>query len=242
VKLTKSPQGQALLGWLMGVYLRLMLHTIRWRRIGLDAVEPALAADQGMIGLIWHGRIPISLGSAPQWWRKRTAIIISPSADGEITAKAMGLSGYHAIRGSSAKKGDSAKARAVVAAFRESLDWVAGGGALVISPDGPRGPNEVIAPGAVQIARRTGCPVFLMGAAVSPHILLRKSWDKAMLGLPFGRGVMIWVGPLYAPPDADDAGVQALVADWSAKLSAATREAETMVLGRALIPSPGDET
>ena len=233
MKLAKNPEVQKLLGWAMGAYLRAMLHTLRWRHVDRGCVEPALASGQGLIGLIWHGRIPISLGSAPVWWRKRTAIIISPSADGEITAHAMGMNGFAAIRGSSAKKGDSAKARAVVAAFRESVNWVAGGGALVISPDGPRGPNEIIAEGPVQIAKRTGAPVFLMGAAARPCLRLDKSWDKVMLGLPGGRACMVWVGPLHAPADADDATVAALVADWSQKLSAATRRAEAILDGRA---------
>lgn len=228
MKLSKSPRAQAILGRVMGGYLRLMLRTIRWKHENLACVEPALAGDGGMVGLIWHGRIPISLGTAPQWWRKRTAIMISPSGDGEITARAMAHNGFHAIRGSSAKKGDAAKARAVVAAFRESVSWVSGGGALVISPDGPRGPNEIIAPGAIQIARRTGAPVFLMGAACRPSIRL-DSWDKVMLGVPFGRGVVVWDGPLHVPAEIDDAGVARLVADWSARLSAATRQAERLV-------------
>ena len=78
------------------------------------------------------------------------------------------MSGFPAIRVSSAKKGDTAKMRQAVAAIREATNWVAGGGALVVTPDGPRGPNEIIAPGALQIAKRSGQPVFLMGIAASP--------------------------------------------------------------------------
>lgn len=228
MKLSKSPRAQAVLGRIMAAYLRLLLRTIRWKHENLACVEPLLSGDQGGVGLIWHGRIPISLATAPQWWRKRTAIMVSPSGDGEITARALGHNGFHTIRGSSAKKGDAAKARAVVAAFRESVSWVAEGGVLIISPDGPRGPNEIIAPGAIQIARRTGAPVYLMGAACRPSIRL-DSWDKVMLGLPFGRGSVVWEGPLHVPPDADGEAIEALIADWSARLSAATRQAERLV-------------
>ena len=41
-----------------------------------------------------------------------------------------------------------------------------------ITPDGPRGPNEVIAPGALQIAKRTGAPIYLMGVAAAPALHL----------------------------------------------------------------------
>jgi lysophospholipid acyltransferase (LPLAT)-like uncharacterized protein len=153
---------------------------------------------------------------------------VSPSSDGQFIATALEMAGFPAIRVSSAKKGDSAKARAAVAAIREAVTWVSEGGALVITPDGPRGPNEIIAQGAAQIAKRSGQPVFLMGIAANPA-MQADTWDKVMFALPFGRGSVVWEGPLYVPADADADTVQALLADWSARLSAATRRAEALV-------------
>jgi hypothetical protein len=220
---------QAFLGWVLGTYLRIVLRTVRWTHENLDCVEPALAGKSGAIGLFWHGRIPLCLATAPQWWRKNTRAFVSPSSDGEFIAQALAMSGFPAIRISSAKKGDSAKARQAVAAIREAVGWVSEGGALIVTPDGPRGPNEVIAPGALQIARRSGQPVFLMGIAANPAMQLQGTWDRVMFAAPFGRGAVVWEGPLYVPADADDAMIQALVADWSGRLSAVTRRAETLV-------------
>ncbi|MDB5423109.1 MAG: hypothetical protein JWQ29_525 [Phenylobacterium sp.] len=230
-KLLRSDAVQALLGWVLGGYLRLILTTVRWRHENLDCVEPVLAGESGAIALFWHGRIPLCLATAPQWWRKRTRAFVSPSADGEFIARALAMAGFPAIRVSSAKKGDAAKARQAVAAIREAVSWVAEGGALVVTPDGPRGPNELIAPGALQIARRSGQPVFLMGIAANPAFQA-ETWDEVMFALPFGRGAVVWEGPLQVPPDADEAVIAHLVADWSARLSAATRRAE-MLVGRA---------
>ena len=42
-------------------------------------------------------------------------------------------------------------------------------------------------------------------------------------------GAVVWDGPFYAPAEADEAQVAALCADWSARLSAATRKAEVLV-------------
>ncbi|MET0293816.1 MAG: DUF374 domain-containing protein, partial [Phenylobacterium sp.] len=162
-RLLRAAAVQAFLGWVLAAYLRLVLRTVRWRHENLACVEPVLAGEGGALALFWHGRIPLCLAIAPQWWRKRTKAMISPSADGEFIAQALARSGFPAIRVSSAKPGDTAKARAALAGFREAMTWVSGGGALVITPDGPRGPGEVIAAGAVQIAKRTGAPVFLMG-------------------------------------------------------------------------------
>ena len=224
----RSQAVQTLLGWVLGAYLRLVLETVRWRHENLECVEPVLAGDDGAIALFWHGRIPLCLATAPQWWRKRTRAFVSPSADGEFIAQALAMAGFPAIRVSSAKKGDAAKARQAVGAIREAVSWVADGGALVVTPDGPRGPTEVIAAGALQIARRSGQPVFLMGIAANPAWQM-KTWDQVMFAAPFGRGAVVWDGPLRVAADADDAAVAELVSAWSARLSAATRRAEALV-------------
>jgi lysophospholipid acyltransferase (LPLAT)-like uncharacterized protein len=236
----RSDGVQGFLGWVLGTYLRLVLRTVRWRHENLACVEPVLADDRtGAIALFWHGRIPLCLATAPQWWRKRTRCLVSPSADGEFIARALDMAGFPAIRVSSAKKGDAAKARQAVAAIRESTAWVKDGGALVVTPDGPRGPNEVIAAGSLQIARRSGQPVFLMGIAANPAWQLASTWDKVMFAAPFGRGAVVWEGPFHVPGDADDAVIAGLIADWSARLSAATRRAEALVGRPHIDPLPG---
>jgi lysophospholipid acyltransferase (LPLAT)-like uncharacterized protein len=236
----RSDGVQGFLGWVLGTYLRLVLRTVRWRHENLACVEPVLADDAtGAIALFWHGRIPLCLATAPQWWRKRTRCLVSPSADGEFIARALDMSGFPAIRVSSAKKGDATKARQAVAAIREATTWVKDGGALVVTPDGPRGPNEVIAAGSLQIARRSGQPVFLMGIAANPAWQLADTWDKVMFAAPFGRGAVVWEGPLHVPADADEAVIAGLIADWSARLSAATRRAEALVGRPHIDPLPG---
>ena len=115
-----------------------------------------------------------------------------------------------------------------MAGFREALNFVGGGGALIITPDGPRGPNEVIASGALQIAKRTAAPVFLMGMAANPALRL-DTWDQVMLPTPFGRGVVVWEGPLHVPPGAGEAEIAALGArlrPWSAPRPPSRRRPE----------------
>ncbi|WP_304186186.1 lysophospholipid acyltransferase family protein [Phenylobacterium aquaticum] len=232
-KFLRSPAVQAFLGLMLAGYLILIRRTTRWTHVGLEKVEPTLNSDQGAIGLFWHGRIPLCLGIGQVWWKKpKLRCLVSPSSDGEFIAQALARARFPAIRASSAKKGDSAKARAVVAAFREAMTWVSDGGVLIVTPDGPRGPNEVIASGSLQIAKRTGAPVFLMGLAAAPSIQL-DTWDKVMFARPFGRGATVWEGPFHVPRDADDAQIESLIAEWSALLSDATRRAEKLVARRA---------
>ena len=225
-KLLRNPAVQGFLGWVLAGYLMLIRRTTRWRHEGLEKLEPMLTSDQGAIGLFWHGRIPICLGMAEVWWRKeKRRCLVSPSADGEFIALALEHARYPAIRMSSAKKGDSAKARQAVAGLREAINWVSDGGILIVTPDGPRGPNEEIAAGSLQIARRSGAPVFLTGLAVSPAIQL-DTWDKVMIAAPFGRGATVWEGPFHVPADVDDATI---LAEWSQIMQAATRRAESLV-------------
>ncbi|MFN3511716.1 MAG: lysophospholipid acyltransferase family protein [Phenylobacterium sp.] len=232
-KLIRRPWVQAFLSWILWLVLVVTRRTVRWRHEGLECMEPVLKDDVPAIALFWHGRIPLALGLAQIWWRRnKLRCMVSPSADGEFIAQALERARFPAIRVSSAKQGDSAKARAAVAAIREAVTWVKGGGVFVITPDGPRGPNEVVAPGALQIARRTGAPVYLMGVGVSPAIQL-DTWDRVTFAWPFGRGATVWEGPLHVPPDADDAVIEALIADWSARLTAVTRQADALAAGRA---------
>lgn len=226
--LLRSDAVQGGLGWLLGAYLWVILRTVRWRHENLACVEPVLAGQGGAVALFWHGRIPLCLATAPQWWRKPTRAFVSPSADGEFIARALAMARFPAIRISSAKKGDAAKARQAVAAIREAVAWVAKGGALVVTPDGPRGPNEVIAPGALQIARRSGQPIYLMGIAAHPAVQL-DTWDKVMFALPFGRGAVVWDGPHHVAADATEGDLAEQVLELSARLSAATRRAEALV-------------
>ena len=84
--------------------------------------------------------------------------------------------------------------------------------------------------GPIVLARRAGTRVFLAGIAARPVITL-KNWDRTRLPLPFSRGVAIIEGPLYAPADADRGEMEALRADWQARLIALDARAETLLDG-----------
>ena len=227
--LLRNPGVQTFLSWVLWLHLVVTLKSRRWTHDNVECVEPVLTNGKPAIGLFWHGGIPLCLGLAPIWWRRdKVRCMVSPSADGEFIAQALSRAGFPAIRTSSAKKGDSGKARAAVAAIREAINWVNEGGVLIVTPDGPRGPAEVIAAGSLQIARKTGAPIDLMGLAVSPAIVL-DTWDKVTFAWPFGRGATAWDGPFYVPADADEATIAALIEDLSAKLTATTRRAEALV-------------
>jgi hypothetical protein len=231
-KLLRSDTVQEFLGWLSWLYLELVIRTIRWQRIGEEPDGPlgqVLRGPGGMIGCFWHGNIALSItAKVAVIEHKLTRILISLSPDGEFIARSMVRHNMPPIRGSSTKKKDKGKAKGGAAAFRESLDLLAEGGILVVTPDGPRGPAEQMAPGTVRIARRAQVPVFLLGLAARP-VLRLKSWDRTKLPGLFGRGCIIWDGPHLCPAGASDEEMDRLAVEWAAAMTAACARAEAML-------------
>ena len=224
--LLRSGPVQALLALILGGYLWLVLRTVRWRIVNRHAGDALVADPQGFIVCLWHGRIAAAVGAQPLCRPARqTRLIISLSEDGEFIARAMEMLDLPAFRGSSRKTKDPRRRHSGGAAYRQSLDWVRRGGVLIMTPDGPRGPNEQMAEGALRMASRTGAPVILMGLATTPALRL-KTWDRMELPVPFGRGAIAFDGPLFAPTGLDGEAMEALRRAWSARLTAANATAE----------------
>ena len=224
--LLRSGPVQALLALILGGYLWLVLRTVRWSIVDRAAADALLADPRGFIVCLWHGRIAASIGAQPLCRPLRpTRLIISLSEDGDFIARAMALMDLPAFRGSSRKTLDPRRRHSGGAVYRQSLEWVREGGVLILTPDGPRGPAEQMAEGAVRMAARTGAPVILMGLATTPALRL-KTWDRMELPLPFGRGVIAFDGPLHAPQGLSGAAMTALRRDWSGRLTAANATAE----------------
>ena len=220
--LLRSGPVQSLLALLLGGYLWLVLHTIRWKIHNRPPADALLADPAGFLVCFWHSQIAAAIGAQPLCRPLRaTRLIISLSPDGEFIAKAMQMMDLPAFRGSSRKTRDPRRARSGSTVYRQSLDWVQDGGILIMTPDGPRGPARQMAEGAVRMAVRTSAPVILMGLCARPALRL-KTWDRMELPLPFGRGAIVFDGPLHAPADADGVNISALRREWAERLSLAT--------------------
>ena len=217
----RSPAVQRLAAALLAAYLRLALRTIRWRWINREAAEGVWRGGGGALVCFWHSRLAMGPAVWPAGEAQEPRILVSLSPDGEFIARAMERLGFPAIRGSAGKKTDPAKAKGGAAAFRDVVRWIRGGGGVAVTPDGPRGPAEVMGEGAPMLARVSGAPTLLVGMACRPAIRLN-SWDRAMLPLPFGRGVIAFDGPL-PPPEGDPAEAGRA---WTTRLSAVTAQAD----------------
>jgi lysophospholipid acyltransferase (LPLAT)-like uncharacterized protein len=155
--------------------IRLLAVTWRVREVNGTVYRTALADGQRVIYAFWHGELLALL-----WHHRREpiAVVISEHRDGEIIARICERFGYATVRGSSSR-GASRALIGLVRAVESGLNGA-------VTPDGPRGPAHVFAPGAAIAAQRTGAPIIPVRVRASRAWRLR-SWDRFLIPKPFAR-------------------------------------------------------
>jgi len=155
------------------------------------AVEPLWQAGAPVIYAVWHGQIlllPLLYG------RRAVCVLASRSRDGEMLTRYIGRFGIEAVRGSSSRGG--------AAALRHLARWLKRGHEVVIVPDGPRGPAEVVKPGIVGLARLSGAAIVPVAVGASSEWRLG-SWDGFRIPRPFARCVARFGEPIHVPRVVD---------------------------------------
>jgi lysophospholipid acyltransferase (LPLAT)-like uncharacterized protein len=164
-------------------FLNVLARTWRIRVVNGEALRKLRASELPFIFALWHGHL------LPLLWHHRdegVRVLISEHRDGEIVARAAESLGYGLIRGSTTRGAD----RALISLVRE----LQAGHEVAITPDGPKGPAEKFAPGALIAAQRSGSFILPVAASASRSWRL-KSWDRFMIPKPFAR-----VTVAYGPP------------------------------------------
>ena len=178
------------------IAVRALAATLRIRQEE-TAVAPLWAARAPVIYAVWHGRIlllPYLYG------RRGLHALASRSRDGELVARWIRRFGLAPVRGSSTRGGGEAL-RVLTRALRD-------GGEVVVVPDGPRGPREVLKPGVIALARLSGVPIVPAAVGASREWRLR-SWDEFRIPRPFARCVVRFGEPIHVSRGADRAGEEA---------------------------------
>ena len=205
-RLSRIRAVQEVVGFLVARYLGLVRRTNRF------VMEPADAYDRigpmmPVIAAMWHGQhFMIHFAKRPQ---DRAASLVSRSADGELNAVALRYLGVRAIRGSGerGRRVQNRRGRGGAAALRGMLRALADGEMVVLTADVPK-VSRVCGRGIVTLAQLSGRPIVPVAVVTSRRMDFR-SWDRASLGLPFGRGAMVLGEPIQVPRDADEAALEA---------------------------------
>lgn len=185
--------------WFTGTFGAYLIHslicllyrTMRVSFVGHDHYRSLVESEHGVIGIFWHGRMLMMPFLYPG---RNISILISAHRDGEIIANVMKRFNFGLVRGSS-KKGGSA-------ALREMLKLLKNGSDLGFTPDGPKGPAEIVKPGVAEVARLSG--KYIIPTTFSASSCIRAtSWDRFMIPLPFSR-VVLYAGTPVRYEEGED--------------------------------------
>jgi len=193
--------------WLIHTVLAL---TIRWEHIGNRYVP---GQGQRFLLSMWHAlalMIPYAFRGCYCY------ALVSEHRDGGFIADAINLLGVRTLRGSKTRGGTRAMLQMIRKAKTE-------GCSLAITPDGPRGPREVVKEGTAQLAMKTGLPVLPICYA-SKSCWRAGSWDRFYIPKPFSRGVFVYGTYLWV---TEDESLASAVARIQTAMDEVQRQADT---------------
>jgi lysophospholipid acyltransferase (LPLAT)-like uncharacterized protein len=206
----RFPVPPALVRWGATPLVKALSRSWRFTTHRADRWEPIVARGDAYIFLLWHEAI------VPLLWFHRhrgIAIIVSQGREGRYVGDYASGLGYRILSGSSSRGGP----RALLGAVRV----LAEGGAVAITPDGPKGPRREVKPGVVQAARRSGAWIIPLHATAHPAWRVG-SWDRLAIPKPRARVTVGFGEPFRLTEPVQ--GIEADIARSEAAL--ATLEAE----------------
>jgi len=180
--------------WLVPRLIRLvylfLVNTTRWQVVG----TPFSRADpQRYLYTFWHARLLMMPRISIGVWHGY--MLISSHRDGGFIADTLHLMGLETVRGSTTRGGARAMLKMLRAVRDENRH-------LAITPDGPKGPREVVQKGTIQLAMKAGLPVVPVCYATKRHWRIN-SWDRFYIPQPFSKGVFVMGDPVVLADDED---------------------------------------
>lgn len=208
---------RALGGWILATFgpwlVRLLAASWRVHRGGPGAAT--FDGDGPFVVAMWHGGMLALMPLRGHRGRGLT-VLVSPSDDGGLATLALRHFGYRIVRGSLGRGG--------AAALRALRGELAAGGQLVLTPDGPRGPQHSVNSGVAWLARASGAPIVPLSVTADRAWRLR-SWDQFLIPRPFARVRVHYGQALHLEPGADDTLLEQLGTQLRASLLAGESEA-----------------
>ena len=167
--------------------------TTRKVLVNWDILETLRRQGQPYLLGFWHNNIPLLIYMLRN---QRPQAIISRSGDGEDINWVVRAFGWRTgLRGSATSGG--------MGAFRQALRLLSRGEAVVVTPDGPRGPRYVVQPGISALARKKGVPIVPICYS-APKCWELRSWDRTKIPKPFSK-VTVWVdNPIWLQGEPGD--------------------------------------
>jgi lysophospholipid acyltransferase (LPLAT)-like uncharacterized protein len=226
-KIRTSDGFRRALGRLVAAYLKFVWKTQR------VTVEPADLYDwidpkMPVIFTFWHGQHFLT-PFVPKSHHK-AKVMISRSYDADVNAIAAETLGVGTIRGSGSHRKNFHE-KGGVAATRQMIETLEQGINVAMTADVPKISRRA-GLGVVSIAKHSGRPIYPGAIATSNRIIMKRSWDKSSLHLPFGRAALVVGEPILVSQDADNEALELARKKVEQELNRVTARAEALV-GRA---------
>jgi lysophospholipid acyltransferase (LPLAT)-like uncharacterized protein len=214
-----TPAGLKLAEWLGWSLIRGICLTNRMDVLGMENVKTVQDLKKPVILALWHGRhfLPLDKFRRMHYERKEICVMASRSRDGEILARILNRLGLEVVRGSSSRGGAQS--------FLELKHYMDRGYDAVIAVDGPRGPREVVKPGVLLLAQKTGYPIVPLSSSATRCKIIA-SWDRYLVPYPFSKGVTIVGKPMFVPPEAERDDLEKYKLSLENQLKDLTRQAD----------------
>ena len=223
--LTRTGWFQRAAGFTAAEFLRLVWLTNRFK---LDPPELYQRAepDMPLIVAFWHGQHFMMPFLRRNY---RASVLISRHHDGEINAIAAERLKVGTLRGSGSHGNDFHR-KGGVGAFKGMLRALEDGINVALTADVPKVARQA-GLGIIMLARESGRPILPVAIATS-RFKRMNNWDRSVIHLPFGRGVIASGDTIHVPQDASEAEMDRLRAQLQERLNEVTRRAYRFV-GRA---------
>jgi lysophospholipid acyltransferase (LPLAT)-like uncharacterized protein len=220
----RSRWAQETIGFLLATYLSFVQRTNRFATVPAD-VDAFIKDEMPLIAAMWHGQHIMMPFARPETMA-RLAVLISRHEDAGAQALAAERLGITPVRGSGGPA-DRAYYKGGAPAMRELIRQLEAGVSVAMTADVPKR-ARVAGLGIVALAKLSGRPIVPTAVATSRRIQFH-TWDKATLGLPFGRAAVVAGDFIRVRPDADDAEMEAARLEVERGLDEAHRQAYAMV-------------
>lgn len=185
-----------------------------------------IKAELPVIVAMWHGQHFMIHYAWPPG--AKVAALISRHRDAELNAMVLHRFGVKAIRGSGGRA-EKARKHGGMSALLDMRRSLQDGHTVVMTADVPK-TARLAGLGIVTLARLSGRPVYPLAVVTSRRFDFR-SWDRASLGMPFGRGAMVLGAPIRVARDADAPALETARQAIETELDAVHAKAYAMIGG-----------
>ena len=187
--------------FLVYLYIAGTNRTVRFEVIGPRLDEPLLSAGEPVIYAFFHSRL-FSMFRVLR--HRRVAVLVALSDIGDVISAVARWFGHLPVRGAPLRRG--------AVGLAELIREVRKGRSAAFAVDGPRGPREIVRPGVLYAAQKSGRAIVPIATASSRKWNLG-AWDRHEIPHPFSKTIAIMAEPVRIPRHASREEVERAARD-----------------------------